>query len=118
MKSHLQATMRALFDHGGAREIFDHARNALVATIIVAAGLDTANRDDSVRLPGLVNPHFVGYVVVATGVLLVAVNFVDGWRKLRRFRWNVALQVGLSLAYVFVSVRMIQVIVFYRTHGC
>ncbi|MGF6607019.1 hypothetical protein OKW45_001919 [Paraburkholderia sp. WSM4175] len=34
---------QALFDRGGLKAVFDHARKLVVATIIVAAGFETAN---------------------------------------------------------------------------
>lgn len=118
MKDYLDAATQALFERGGIRHIFDHARNAVVATIIVAAGMDTAKRDDAASLLGLANPSTLSYIVIAIGLLLITLNFLDGFRKLKKLRWHIALQVALGVAYVFFSIRIIQVIVFFRTHSC
>lgn len=119
MNSRFDSATHVLFERGGVRAIFDHVRNLLVATIVVAAGLDTAKRSDAdAALHSFVNPVLISYVVVSLGILLIAANFFDGLQKLKRFRWHVLLQFALGLAYLFISVRMVQVIVFFRTHGC
>jgi hypothetical protein len=39
---------QALFDRGGLKAVFDHARKLVVATIIVAAGFETVRRFDTI----------------------------------------------------------------------
>ncbi|WP_213947552.1 hypothetical protein [Luteibacter sp. dw_328] len=119
MNSRLNFATQVLFERGGVRVIFDHVRNLLVATIVVAAGLDTAKRSGAdAALHIFVNPVLLSYVVVFLGIVLIAVNFFDGLHKLRRFRWHVLLQFAMGLAYLVMSVRMVQIVVFFRTHGC
>jgi hypothetical protein len=117
--SRLNSATQVLFERGGARAIFDHFRNLLVATLVVTAGLDTAKRSDAdAALHLFVNPVLLSCVVVFLGIVLIAVNFFDGLQKLRRFRWHVLLQFAMGLAYLVMSVRMVQIVVFFRTHGC
>ncbi len=89
-----------------------------MATIIIAAGLDTAKRIDVVGLVGLLNPLVAGYFVAGAGGLLVILNFVDGLRRLARFRGHVYLQIAFFVVYLFVSVRVVQLVIFMRTHTC
>jgi len=109
---------QALFDHGAVRAVFEHARNLLVATIIVAAGFETVRNFDTIDLPGLPNPLLAGYVVAGAGCALTALNFIDGLQKLARLRWHVALQIALSIAYLLFSLRVVQLMIFFRTHAC
>ena len=118
MNLRFDSARHVLFERGGVRAIFDHVRNLLVATIVVAAGLDTAKRGDAEEALHSFNPVLISYVVVFLGIVLIAVNFFDGLQKLKRFRWHVLLQFALGLAYLFISVRIVQVVVFFRTHGC
>jgi hypothetical protein len=118
MRIVLVSVSQALFDRGGLKAVFDHARNLVVATIIVAAGFETMRRFDSIDLLGLHNPLFAGYVVAGTGCALIALNFMDGLRQLARLRWHFALQIALSDAYLFFSLRLVQLIIFFRTHTC
>jgi hypothetical protein len=109
------SVVHAFFDRGGLGAIFDHARNMVVATIIVAAGLETAKRVDAT---GLLNPLFAGYVVAGAGCALIALNFIDGLRKLGKLRWHFLLQTALSIAYLVISFRIVQLIIYLRTHSC
>lgn len=113
-----RSLVAALFDRGGLKAIFEHARNAVVATLIVAAGLGTAKTPDLSDLVGVPNPTIAGYIVVGVGCVLVALNFLDGLRKLARLRWHIVLQVALGLGYLFASIRIVQFLIFMRTHAC
>ncbi|MEI5996439.1 hypothetical protein H3V53_04220 [Paraburkholderia bengalensis] len=110
--------MQPLFDRGGLKVAFEHVRNLVIATILVAAGFETVKRFDTIDMPGLSNPLIAGYVVAGTGCLLVALNFLDGLRKLARLRWHYALQAALSIGYLFFSFRIVQLIIYFRTHSC
>jgi hypothetical protein len=108
----------AFFERGGLRAVFDHARNAVVATIIVAAGLETARRMDLTDLQGVFNPLLAGYLVAAVGCALIVLNFIDGLRRLARLRWHVGLQLALGVTYLLLSLRIVHLIIYIRTHTC
>jgi len=46
--------------------------------------------------------------------LLLLLNFVDGLYKLARVNWHVAYQILMTLLYVALSVRLIQLILAFR----
>jgi hypothetical protein len=48
-------------------------------------------------------------------VLLLLLNLADGLRRLARRRHHIALRVALIAAYVAVSVRIIQLMVIFRS---
>jgi hypothetical protein len=78
------SVVKTLLDRGGLRDIFDHARKAVVATVIVAAGLETTKRVDAIDLMGLFAPLFASYVVAGVGCALIVLNSIDGLRKLEK----------------------------------
>jgi hypothetical protein len=43
---------------------------------------------------------------------------LDGLRRLAKLRWHFVLQAALSFAYLFFSLRLVQLIIFFRTHTC
>jgi hypothetical protein len=108
--------LELLFHRGGLKEVFEHARNAVVATIFVAAGLEALTRKGNLGIFGLLDPHLAGYVVAGLGALLILVNFIDGLMKLARLRKHLLLQIAFSAAYFFVTLRVIQLIILHRTH--
>lgn len=109
-------SFRFLFDQGGLQEVFDHARNVVVATIFVVAGLQASRHGEDLNVFVLLHPVIAGYFVAAFGCGLIILNFIDGFRKLAKLQWNIVLQAALSLAYFMASIRIIQLIVFWRTH--
>lgn len=58
-----------LFDAGGARLVFEHARNLVVATLVLAVGLEATHHDP--REIGILFFRSTGYVVAAIGVGLI-----------------------------------------------
>jgi hypothetical protein len=118
MRGVTQALTQAIFDRGGLKAAFEHVRNLVIATLLVAAGFETAKRVDLIDLPGLLNPVFAGYIVAGFGCLLIFLNLLDGLRQLSRLRWHFALQAALTIAYMFFSLRMVQLIILFRTHTC
>ncbi|MFL9901133.1 hypothetical protein PQR75_14815 [Paraburkholderia fungorum] len=114
----MRAIALALFDRGGLSAAFEHARNLVVATFIVAAGFETVSRFDTIDLPGLLSPLFAGYVVAGTGCLLISLNFIDGLRKLAKLRWHFLLQTALGIVYLLFSLRIVQLILLFRSHTC
>src|SRR5262249_35710557 len=83
-----------LFDEAGLDTVFQHARNVLSGTVIVAAGLYAAHHLGPSLLPGMWTVHVAGYVVAAMGVVLLLLNLCDGLRRLARRRHHVALRIA------------------------
>jgi hypothetical protein len=106
---------RELFDENGLNTVFLHARNVLSGTVIVAAGLYAAHHLGSSDLPGMWTVHIAGYVVATLGVVLLLLNLCDGLRRLARRRHHVALRVATILVYLALSIRLTQVIVYFRS---
>ena len=104
-----------LFERGGLRAVFEHARNAVVATLIVAAGLEASKGTAPIGPLGLMNPWIAGYVVAAVGYVLILLNCIDGLRRMSRLRWHLALQIALGVTYLLVSIRIVQLTILLRT---
>jgi hypothetical protein len=109
---------RRFFDQGGLNATFDHLKNLVVATLLVAAGFEAVRRVDVLSAPIFDNAVYAGYVVAAAGCLLIFLNFVDGWRKLSKLQSHFALHTALSVAYFLFSVRLVQLIILFRSHTC
>jgi hypothetical protein len=50
----------------------------------------------------------------AFGVILLVLNFLDGFYKLAKLDWHTAYRIALSLCYIALSVRLIQLIPGFR----
>ncbi|CAD6537926.1 hypothetical protein ACFQ3P_37490 [Paraburkholderia sabiae] len=118
MRAFTQSVTQALFDRGGLKAAFEHVRNLVIATVLVAAGFETIKRFDVIDFPGLSNPRFAGYVVAGIGCALIVLNLLAGLRQLSRLRWHFALQTALTIIYMVFSLRMVQLIILFRTNSC
>lgn len=105
---------QALFDRGGLEEIFRHARNLVVATLVTAAGIHAVENPDLIEAKGLLNISVAGYIVFAIGIALFLMNFVDGLYRLSKIRRHVALQLLVAAVYVIVTIRVAQLILALR----
>ena len=48
------------------------------------------------------------------GVVVLLLNFIDGLTKLAKLNWHVAWQIMMSLFYIAVSIRLVQLILAFR----
>jgi hypothetical protein len=108
------AVAHELFEEDGLNVMFQHARNVLSGTMIIAAGMYATHHLGASPLPGMWTLHVAGYVVTALGVTLLLLNLFDGLRRLARRRHHVALRVATIVIYLALSVRLTQVIVYFR----
>lgn len=109
-----QLVVHELFDEDGLATVFQHARNVLSGTLIVAAGMYAAHHVGGSTLRGLWTLHIAGCVVTALGVVLLLLNLCDGLRRLARRRHHLVLRIATIVVYIALSVRLTQVIVHFR----
>jgi len=109
-----EAAVTQVFDKEGLDAIFTHARNVLTGAAVVAAGLYAVNHVGEGHLSGMMGVHIAGYVVAFVGAGLLALNLFDGLRKLARRRHHLLLRMATILVYVVISMRLTQVIIYFR----
>lgn len=103
-----------LFENEGLGTVFAHARNVLTATLIIAAGLYAITHAGKTWLPGMFAVHVAGYAVAGMGGVLLLLNLADGLRRLSQRRHHLALRLLAIAVYLLLSLRLTQVIVYFR----
>jgi hypothetical protein len=103
-----------LFDRDGLSTVFLHARNLLTGAAVVAAGLYAVHHLGNKQLAGMWTVHVAGYGVALGGTLLLVLNLFDGLRRLARQQLPLALRVAVAIAYTGMSLRLVQVLVYFR----
>jgi len=109
--------MAEIFEQDGLTTLFLHARNVLTGAAVVAAGLYAAHHLENKRLAGMWTVHMAGYGVALVGAMLLLLNLLDGLRRLSQRQLPVALRLFVTLLYVGLSLRLVQVIVYFRYAG-
>jgi len=103
-----------LFEREGLSTLFQHARNVLSGSLIIAAGLYASHHRPRLPAPALWTVQFAGHVVTVVGVLLLVLNLIDGLRRLSRRGYPLLLHAVAALAYFGITVRLVQVLAYFR----
>ena len=96
------------------KEIVSHIEKIIIGTLIVSAGAHVSSNKPSIQLFGYLRHSLVGRGVMLVGVAILLLNFIDGLYKLGKVNWHVAWQILMSVFYIALSVRMIQLILAFR----
>jgi hypothetical protein len=96
------------------KEIVSHIEKLIIGTLIVSAGAHVSSDEPSIQLFGYLRHGLVGRGVMLIGVVILALNFIDGLYKLARLNRHLAWQLVMSFFYIAVSVRLIQLILAFR----
>jgi hypothetical protein len=96
------------------KEAVSHIEKMIIGTLIVSTGAHVSSDEPAIQLFGYLRHGLVGRGVMLVGIAVLLLNFVDGLTKLAKVNWHVAWQIVMSLVYVAVSVRLIQLILAFR----
>ena len=96
------------------KELVSHIEKLIIGTLIVSAGAHVSSEEPSIQLFGYLRHSLVGRGVMLIGVIILALNFIDGLYKLAKVNRHLAWQIVMSFFYVAVSVRLIQLILAFR----
>ena len=97
-----------------SREMFGHVEKLIIGTLIISAGAHVSSTDPAILLFGYLRHGLVGRGVELFGVILLILNFLDGFYKLAKLDWHAAYQVVMTFCYFALSVRLIQLILAFR----
>jgi hypothetical protein len=96
------------------KEMFGYVEKMIIGTLIISAGEHVSSNDPAIALFGYLRHGLIGRGVQLFGVILLVLNFLDGFYKLAKLDWHVAYQVMMSICYIALSVRLIQLILAFR----
>jgi hypothetical protein len=97
-----------------SKELFSHVEKMIIGTLIISAGAHVSSTEPAIVLFGYLRHGLVGRGVELFGIILLLLNFLDGLYKLSKVNWHIAYQVLMSLCYIALSVRLIQLILAFR----
>jgi hypothetical protein len=96
------------------KEIVSHVEKIIIGTLIISAGAHVSSNEPAIQLFGYLRHSLIGRGVMLVGIIILLLNFVDGLYKLAKVNWHVAWQVAMSVFYIALSVRMVQLILAFR----
>jgi len=96
------------------KEMVSHIEKMIIGTLIVSAGAHVSSEEPAIQLFGYLRHGLVGRGVMLVGIVILLLNFIDGLTKLAKLNWHVVWQIMMSLFYIAVSIRLIQLILAFR----
>ena len=96
------------------KELVSHIEKLIIGTLIISAGAHVSSDEPSIQLFGYLRHSLVGRGVMLIGVVILALNLIDGLYKLAKVNRHLAWQIVMSLFYIAISVRLIQLILAFR----
>jgi type IV secretory pathway VirB2 component (pilin) len=96
------------------KEIVSHVEKIIIGTLIVSAGAHVSSNEPSIQLFGYLRHSLIGRGVMLVGIIILILNFIDGLYKLAKVNWHLAWQIVMSVFYIALSARMIQLILAFR----
>lgn len=97
-----------------SKETFSYVERMIIGTLIVSAGEHVSSNEPAIVLFGYLRHELIGRGVELFGVILLALNFLNGLYKLSRLNWHTAYQIVMSVCYIALSVRLVQLILAFR----
>src|ERR1700730_1314970 len=97
-----------------SKEIFGYVEKMIIATLIISAGAHVSSNEPGIILFGYLRHGLVGRGIELFGAVLLVLNFLDGFYKLAKLDWHAAYQIAMSVGYIVLSVRMVQLILAFR----
>ena len=94
--------------HDKVKLIFDHMRNLLMCTLLLAAGHFQLKHPAGIFADSTLQ-RYLGYGVVGVAVALILLNLLDGMCQLNKLRHPVFLKICLIIVYVVVAIRVVVV---------
>ena len=96
------------------KEIVSHVEKMIIGTLIISAGAHVSSNEPAIQLFGYLRHSLVGRGVMLVGIIILLLNFIDGLYKLARLNWHTAWQILMSVCYIAMSVRLVQLILAFR----
>jgi hypothetical protein len=82
-----------------SKELFSYVEKMIIGTLIVSAGEHVSSSEPAIVLFGYLRHGLVGRGVQLFGVILLLLNFLEGFYKLSKLNWHLAYRIPMSFCY-------------------
>ena len=101
-------------DNGLAKRVFDHIRNFLICSFLLAIGVVAYEQQTGLIL-GYFVVRYAGVGIIFLSFLLFCLNLYDGMRQIASFKYRRSSMVLLVILYMYVALRVIELAANFRT---
>ncbi len=94
-------------DKGLSKSIFDHVRNYMMCSLLLAIGVTNLTNDTQV-LFDLIPTFYSGVGLIVLSSILFCLNLYDGIREISKTKYHAIYTAGLIIVYVAMSIGVIE----------
>jgi hypothetical protein len=94
-------------ENGFTKDIFDHVRNLLLGTFLLAIGTGQLQGPTNMFF-SIAEGRFAGVGVIAVSCILIAINTYDGIRIINISRLHILISIPLIILYLFVTIKILE----------
>ena len=105
--------INSFIDSGKAKELFDHVKNLVIFSLLLALGTNDLHQHKS-NISGIFPTKYLGIGVITLALFLIFLNLYDGIRKLSKLEHHKLLTFFLVLLYTILTIRIVEVAWYYR----
>lgn len=102
-----------LLDQGLSKSIFDHLRNYLMCSFLLAIGVSEFKQETGLFFD-VVSSIYAGATIIALSCVLFCLNLYDGIRNISQYKYHAIYTFGLVVAYVIMSIGVIEIAASFR----
>ncbi|KPK55331.1 MAG: hypothetical protein AMS22_04700 [Thiotrichales bacterium SG8_50] len=99
--------LNSALEDGLSKTVFDHLRNYLMCSFLLAVGVSEFRQQDSLFFD-LIPSNYSGTGLVGLSCVLFCLNLYDGIRRISKYKYHLLLTIGLIAMYVVMSLRVIE----------
>ena len=97
----------AALDKGLSKAVFDHVRNYMMCSLLLAIGLTWSN-EGAELLFDIIPTTYSAVSLVALSCILYCLNLYDGIREISKTKYHTIFTLGLVTVYIAMSVVVIE----------
>lgn len=102
-----------LFDSGFSKAIFDHLRNYLMCSFLLAVGI-TEFRQYADASATFTVSNYAAVAIIALSCILFCLNLFDGIVQISKYKYHSIYTLGLVVCYAVMSIGVIELAVNFR----
>ena len=114
MNAKILVLFHDFLDKGFSKAVFDHLRNFLMCSFLLAIGT-TELKEHTNTLFGLLPSTYSGLGVIIISLILFILNLYDGIRKISKSEYHLIFTISLVSFYLFFSIRVVEMAWSFRT---
>jgi|GEM_PF-1895644 len=94
-------------ENGFAKNVFDHIRNLLMCTLLLAIGTNQLQEKNEMIF-SVTQGKYVGVSIIVFSFILTIINSYDGLRVINKAKFHILIAMPLMFLYLFIIIKILE----------